>query len=82
MKNKNQNKKTPWRNFYIDRNICTGCGNCAQIAPEVFSLDAEGICQIDSNKINNNLEKVLEAAQSCPALAIIIDDDRHPEIYK
>ena len=58
----------------IDENLCTGCGLCADICPEVFEMgDDVSIVKVDN--ISSELEeKVREAAESCPVEAIIIEE--------
>lgn len=57
----------------VDQNKCVGSTMCVHTAQGVFALD-------DSNKssvINprgNTEEKILEAAESCPVSAIIVED--------
>lgn len=64
----------------IVRHQCTSSANCASIAPQVFRLDEENISAlIDPNGAPG--EVILEAAETCPALAIIIDDDEGNRIY-
>jgi len=58
----------------VDENLCTGCGLCADICPEVFEMgDEVSIVKVDN--ISSELEeKVREAAESCPVEAIIIEE--------
>lgn len=58
----------------VDENLCTGCGLCADICPEVFEMgDEVSIVKVDN--IPSELEeKVREAAESCPVEAIIIEE--------
>ncbi|MGY1433886.1 ferredoxin [Streptomyces reniochalinae] len=62
-----------WR-VEIDRDVCIGSGMCAGMAPSVFELENErsraAAEQIDPQ------EAALDAADSCPALAItLLDED-------
>lgn len=64
----------------IDRNLCTGLGNCMALAPDVFELDEEGKAVVlDSASVDDNA--LLEAAESCPYNAIIIEDDEGNQVY-
>ncbi len=54
----------------IDRTKCTGEAICVGIAPEVFDLDEDGIAVVVGSE-GANREAVLEAAESCPADAIM-----------
>ena len=57
----------------LDRDLCTGVGNCVVIAPTVFKLDDENKAVIlDPSSVDRaTLE---EAAENCPMEAITIED--------
>lgn len=58
----------------IDDNLCTGCGLCVDICPEVFEMP-EAVSIVKTQNIGEDLvEKVKEAAESCPVEAIIIEE--------
>ncbi|MGI6208977.1 MAG: ferredoxin [Anaerolineae bacterium] len=64
----------------IERDECIGCGNCTDIAPEVFELDDEGLSTvIDPNGADE--DTIREAAESCPVDCIILSDDEGNQIY-
>jgi ferredoxin len=54
----------------VDPDQCSAHGDCVEIAPEVFRLDDTAVV-IGSGSD----DLVLEAAESCPAVAISIVDD-------
>jgi ferredoxin len=58
----------------VDRDECTGCGNCVDIAPDVFELDDEGISTV-INPEGADEDTIREAADSCPVDAISIEED-------
>ncbi|MGC5344284.1 ferredoxin [Streptomyces sp. DT24] len=64
----------PWTTD-VDRKQCMGSGICAGIAPDLFHLDgmwAEAV----KRRIDPD-ERALDAADSCPAMAILVrEDDR------
>jgi len=64
----------------VDRNLCTGVGNCVAIAPTVFRLDTENKAVVlDPSSVD---ERTLwDAVQSCPEKAIILDDDKGNQLY-
>jgi len=64
----------------VDRNLCTGVGNCVAIAPTVFAMDAENkAVALDPSSVD---ERTLwEAVQSCPEKAIILEDDKGNQLY-
>jgi ferredoxin len=54
----------------IDRSLCSGFGACAELAPEIFELDAGGTASIRAGESND--PAVLDAAAACPMAAITI----------
>lgn len=64
----------------VDRDLCLGVGNCVALAPEVFQLDEENKAVVlDSSSVDD--DTLLEAAESCPENAIIIEDDEGNQLY-
>ena len=59
----------------VDPELCTGCGPCADICPEVFQIENDvSVVQVDP--VPEPLaDAVREAADSCPTGAIIIEED-------
>lgn len=58
----------------VDENLCTGCGLCVDICPEIFEMP-EAVSIVKTQNISGDLvEKVKEAAESCPVEAIIIEE--------
>lgn len=55
----------------IDKNKCIGCGLCESICPEVFELGEDGKARVKNPKACNK-PNCKEAADSCPAQAIIL----------
>lgn len=64
----------------IDRNLCIGAGTCSVIAPEVFELDSE-LKAIVKDQSGAPDDKIIDAAKSCPVLAIFLEDDTGKQIY-
>jgi ferredoxin len=59
----------------VDRDLCIGCGLCAEICPDVFEMDDESIAQVIVAVIPAEAEETAkEAASSCPVEAITIED--------
>jgi ferredoxin len=55
----------------INKPACCGYGLCAEICPEVFKLDNNGIVYVDDPLIPPDLEeKAREGAESCPQEAL------------
>jgi ferredoxin len=64
----------------VDRELCIGVGNCVAIAPTVFKLDDEDKAVVlDPGSVEE--QALLEAAESCPTNAIIIEDDGGKQLY-
>jgi len=64
----------------IDRNLCIGAGTCSVIAPEVFELDSELKATVKDPKGAPD-ERIMDAAKSCPVLAIILEEDEGKQIF-
>jgi ferredoxin len=64
----------------VDRDLCIGVGNCVAFAPTVFALNEENkAIVLDPTSVDDNT--LLEAAESCPENAIIIEDDEGHQLY-
>jgi len=59
----------------VDPNECSAHGDCVEIAPEVFRIDGDVAVVIGAGPF----EKILEAAEACPAVAISVVDDQTGE---
>ena len=59
----------------VDPTLCTGCGPCVDICPEVFEIDQDSVAIVKVNQIPADLEKACrEAADNCPTEAIEIEE--------
>ena len=61
----------------IDESLCIGCCSCETIAPKVFSVDKLKHINPKSSVhdiYGANEEKIMDAAETCPTKAILIDD--------
>ena len=56
----------------IDRSLCSGFGACAERAPEIFDLGADGIAEVRIGTSDD--PAVVEAAYDCPMGAIAVYD--------
>jgi ferredoxin len=63
------------RRAVVDPNECSAHGDCVEILPEVFRLDGDVAVVIGAAPA----EKLLEAAESCPAVAISVIDEQTGE---
>ena len=58
----------------IDRSLCSGFGSCAELAPEIFELDGEGLASVRVGTSDD--AAVLDAASACPMAAISVIEER------
>ena len=69
----------------VDKSLCIGCCSCETIAPKVFSVDK--LTHFNPKSSVYNLygakeEKIMDAAQTCPTKAILVDDkDTERRLY-
>jgi len=64
------------RRLRVNPILCDGYGYCAEIVPELISLDDWGFPIVDTRPIDDN--KVLDLAEravaTCPRLALLLED--------
>ena len=59
---------------FADRSRCCGYGLCAQVCPEIFKLDADGMVVLESDLVPPGLEEeAAEGAAACPAEALRVE---------
>ncbi|MFW6118653.1 MAG: ferredoxin [Chloroflexota bacterium] len=64
----------------VDRELCIGVSNCVAIAPTVFKLDDQNKAEVlDPGSVGE--ETLMEAAESCPENAIIVEDEEGNQLY-
>ena len=57
----------------IDKAACCGYGLCAEICPEVYKLDQNGIVYVDDALVPPGLvDKAREGAEACPQAALAL----------
>ena len=60
--------------IYIDGNLCSGCGLCVGICPEMFEMDEEDKAVAINSDIPDELwESCRQACDECPENAISIE---------
>ena len=60
----------------VDQDICTGCGVCVDVCPEVFELKDDGLAEVKLSLVPEELtESCQEATDGCPVEAITIEED-------
>lgn len=61
-------------NAVVDPLLCTACGLCAELCPEVFEMGTE-VAEVIADPIPlDQMDCVKEAEESCPVEAISITD--------
>ena len=61
----------------VDPSLCIACQSCETIAPDVFRIDRHSNLNPKSKVINMKgagLNKIMNAAETCPTKAIIVED--------
>ena len=59
----------------VDETACAAHGDCVEIAPSVFALEGD-VAEVIGPGPDN---LVLEAAEACPSVAIIVTDSQTGE---
>ena len=58
----------------VDAELCTGCGPCEDICPEVFKV-VNDVAEVQVDVVPRDVEdKCREAAENCPNEAIFIEE--------
>ena len=78
-------KKQPNLFVDVDKSLCIGCCSCEIIAPNVFEINKERQSNPKSSVINQKgagVNKIMNAAETCPTKAIIVEDiDSKERLY-
>ena len=56
----------------IDRQLCSGFGSCAELAPDLFELDSQGLARVRVGQSDD--PEVFEIAATCPMGAITVEE--------
>lgn len=64
----------------VDRLLCIGTADCVAIAPNTFELDDESKAVVKKQNGDSD-EKILQAAKTCPVLAIIVEDEKGKQVF-
>jgi len=57
----------------VDSDLCTGCGLCVDVCPEVFEMEGEIAIVIVDEVPADAEDTAQEAAESCPVEAITLE---------
>ena len=58
----------------IDEDACIGCGDCEALCPAVFEVGDDGLAHIITPDPAPHAGCVVQAEESCPQGAILVDD--------
>ena len=75
-------KKQPDLFVDVDKSLCIGCCSCEIIAPDVFQINKQSMSNPKSSVINQKgagVNKIMNAARTCPTKAISVDDKEAKE---
>jgi ferredoxin len=57
-----------------DRTRCCGYGLCAQLCPQIYKLDENGLVYLETDTVLPELEEAArEGAAACPAEALVVE---------
>lgn len=65
----------------VDKDLCIGAASCVAIAPDVFDLDDDGKAFVKEGASFEDLQMILDAAESCPTSAISVFDEDGNQLY-
>lgn len=64
----------------IDKKKCINCGTCVALAGKTFVLDSDNKAELTKGEWDDDAT-ILQAAQSCPVLAIEIKDEKGKKVF-
>ncbi len=60
----------------VDKELCLGCGVCADLCPEVFDMNDDNKAETKVDPVPSETEgSCREAADQCPSSAIEIEEN-------
>lgn len=61
----------------VNKDTCIGCGACQAICPLVFEYDDEGLMDVKTNEVNDEVkDDAIDAMEGCPVGAIEVEDEK------
>lgn len=65
----------------IDQDLCIGAATCIALAPKAWALDDQAKAFILDTCEDETDEALIDAAKSCPVMAIFIIDENGKQIF-
>jgi len=65
----------------IDRGLCIGSGNCVNLAPEIFEIDAENIVAFQDETPDIDTSRLVDSCAICPVDALIVEDEDGEQVH-
>jgi ferredoxin len=70
------------RRLRVNPTLCDGVGYCAEIVPELITLDDWGFPAVDSRAIDGDLLRHAQrAVATCPRLALLLEEFRPADAH-
>ena len=61
----------------VNKDTCIGCGACQAICSLVFEYDDEGLMDVKTSNLNDEVkDDVIDAMEGCPVGAIEVEDEK------
>jgi ferredoxin len=67
-------------NIKIIKDKCISAATCVVLAPDTFDLDEDGIAYVKEGSWDD-AEQIIKAAESCPTLAVVVEDLEGNQIW-
>lgn len=59
----------------VDQELCTGCGLCVEICPEVYDWNDDGLAEAKGGTVpEESASDARDAAEDCPVEAIAVEE--------
>ncbi|GBC87966.1 Ferredoxin-2 [bacterium HR13] len=59
---------------FVDKDTCTGCEVCTELAPDIFIIKKGIAVVLNSSPDETYMEVVLKAVEACPSSSIVVGE--------